>query len=243
MNMPFDNKSFEKKWNDRLASSKIKVSALYSHLDRTLNIRFYKNPYLSCIGTTINGDSQMNFIFDYSVSKRSLKRFDNILSDLNKRGILILHSTESSDNLDTIVIQDHIKNVDFIVEESEFKIHNNEYIKRKVIFNSSLVKIIGSVTIIENVVDIISKYYEYDSDGNEICNLPYLVGDIVSLDRDRESDYLVNSIRFDTDDLEFSVSKLSSSIESEVILFGEEILVKESEIIQNRDFRINQILK
>lgn len=240
----FDSKLFEKKWNDRLNSNKTKISALYAPTDQTINLSFYKNPYFSGVLKPISGDSNMSFIFDYSVSKRSIKRFDNILSDLNKKGIIIVHFTESGDtNLDTIVLQDHIKNVDYISEETEFKIHNNDYIKRKVRFETSLVNIIGAVTIIENAVDIISKYYEYDSEGNEVCNLPYLVGDIVSLNSDRDSDYLVNSVRFNFDELEFSLSKLISPIESEVILFGDEVLVKESEIIQNRDFRINQILK
>jgi hypothetical protein len=95
---------------------------------------------------------------------------------------------------------------------------------------------------IENAVGIISKYYEYDSDGNEICNLPYSIGDIVSLKNNRDSDYIVKNVYFD-DELMFFVSKLISPIESEVILFDEEVLVKESEIISNRDFRIDQILK
>ena len=249
----FDSKSFEERWNKRLRDIRLKVSAferISPTQEKLLKLRFcdyygFDDP--NEINTPSTTDiPKISFIFDYSVSKRSLKRFDNILFELNKRGLTISHFKDvlhTDRPLESIVHEDFVNYVKYEVEESVFKIMNNEYVNRKIKFISTdLIEIIGAVTMIENAVGIISKYYEYDSDGNEICNLTYSIGDIVSLKNNRDSDYIVKNVYFD-DELMFFVSKLISPIESEVILFDEEVLVKESEIISNRDFRIDQILK
>lgn len=239
----FDGKSFEERWNKRLRDIRLKVSAferISPKQEKLLKLRFSDRSF----DPSTTDIPKISFIFDYSVSKRSLKRFDNILFELNKRGLAISYFKDVLHRpLESIVYEDCVNYVKYEVEESYFKIMNNEYVNRKIKFISTdLIKIIGAVTMIENAVGIISKYYEYDSDGNEICNLPYSIGDIVSLKNNRDSDYIVKNVYFD-DELMFFVSKLISPIESEVILFDEEVLVKESEIISNRDFRIDQILK
>jgi hypothetical protein len=113
------------------------------------------------------------------------------------------------------------------------------------------------VQTIKDIIEIISNYWAFDEEGNEICNMQYSTGQIVSLDWDK-SDYMIDSIlylRRNTDQFEslekrykiedelllYRLSKIIS-FNQQVIEFGNQELASSTQITPSRGERLDELL-
>lgn len=182
-------------------------------------------------------DLKVPYTFSYSVAEKTLNRFDNILKTLMDRGVSF------TSRIDGFAKDEIIKSIRF-EPSNEFKhsVHNTEFLQRVYNFNGiNIFHLLYFGTCVQDTVDIIQKYYNYDENGNEICNIKYKIGSIVSLIDDLSSDYFVQSIIYNLDELQYALSKIESN-NTNTILFGETKTYNERSICNNRDDRINTIL-
>lgn len=231
------------KWNRRLEKSNL---LLYlESFTNSLYIK-YKNDFDRNIGSGyerkfnsgVSLDTEIKFEFSYAVSKNCLNRFDLLLSDFLKSGIMI---SLGRDPLKYSLLECNSK-----FQEKEIKVLNTEYIQRKAVFKEKLVNIIFLVTCIEDTIKTISEYFEYTEDGTEILKTKFKESEIVSLDTDKTGDYFVVSVNFRNLDnrleIFYEISKIETNTKSEVLVFGPSFTCKESSLIPNRDFRIDTLL-
>lgn len=226
------------KWNRRLEKSNL---LLYlESFTNSLYIK-YKNDFDHSSGyeRKFNSlDTEIKFEFSYAVSKNCLNRFNLLLSDFLKSGIMI---SITRDPLKYSLLECNSK-----FQEKEIKVLNTEYIQRKAVFKEKLVNIIFLVTCIEDTIKTISEYFEYTEDGTEILKTKFKENEIVSLDTDKTGDYFVISVNFRNLDnkleIFYEISKIETDTKSEVLVFGPSFTCSESRLIPNRDFRIDTLL-
>lgn len=236
--------------NKRLTNSGVILSFQYGglvslhELDRYSS---YSSPYYSGKEISLYNFVVEGYNFSYSVSEKTLLRFDNILNKMINRGFSFNTSSQSQSTMSGYgIVQKNleIKDIEPILKcsESSHNIHGVKYKRREFSFNTKLINIIYYVTCVQDAVDIIQKYYEYTEDGVEICKVPYSVGSLVTFIPDPGVDYFVQSIDFETEGIFYTISKIETNY-TEVLIFSETITVTESELSPNRDDRINSILK
>lgn len=188
---------------------------------------------------SIFGNPTFTFSFNYSVAKRSLIRFENICENIIEEPLSII--------VDNQKIEYKFKKEDlrfYLYDENEIKIYNNDYITREFIFkNIPIYKIILLITVFDEAIEIISKYFSYDENGNEICSVEYPIGSIVSTKIDKSGDYIVQKIKFTSEGPLYGISKMNIiNQNSEAFTMSDIEFTSVNEIIPNREFRINQIL-
>lgn len=186
-------------------------------------------------------DQKIKFEFSYAVSKNCLNRFDLLLNDLLQSGLKIRSLGNAALELKSSVNECNSK---FI--QTKIRILNTDYIQRKASFTEKIIDIFFYITCIEDAVNIISEYFEYTEDGEEIVKTKFKENEIVSLKSDKSGDYFVLSSKFKkvSDELEtfYDLCKIETNTPSEVLIFGTTLTINESEIIPNRDFRIDSLL-
>lgn len=230
--MKFNKEEIEK-WNERL--SKINLSIYidngYLRFARSIEDGWYHTKrvdFLTDVPT-------IEYHFKYSVSKKSLSRFDKILSVLLSNGTLV--------NEKFSIKIDHYSK---FLEEKEIKIKNVDFVQRHYKLKLPVTEIIILVNSVEEVVKVISEFYEYDEDGTEICKLKYPISSIVSTKDDKTGNYMIMGYYFDINEFEivpiYIISKIETELNSEVLIFGDEKHIFEENIIPNREDRINTLL-
>ncbi len=249
------NKDLEK-WNDVLSKMGIKGvisdnTLVFFKIETTDN---YLNRQINQIQSYSNGGYEnkqipipsLNYQFSFSVSKKSLKRFDILLGNFLSEGLNYNITSDNYRGKKEQIVKQKIEYFNIFLTESEHKLYKVEYLRRIYDFkNINLIDLIYITTCVEDAVEIIQKYFEYDEDGNEICKLKYPIGSIVSLIIDKSKDYIIQSVRFTRytiPDVYYIICEIKNDIKSEVLLFSEPIEVIESNICTNRDDRINNIL-
>ena len=141
----------------------------------------------------------------------------------------------------------------------EHTINQIDYINFSFNFqNIESLKCVIFIQTIKDVIEILENYYGFDEDRNEICNVLYPVGSVVSLKSDTRSEYLVDSIEFlrenttyfsnlkkiyDVQDelILYRLSKIEK-ISEQSIIFGQQEIASSSQIINTFDRRLGDIL-
>ena len=234
------NKKWNEKWNDRLDKSGLSISSMPLSVNNGIKLSiFRKQTEFNTFNTfeKVDGNIRIDFIFTYSVAKRTLKRFDNICEQLLKNEYFFI--------IDNKNINYKLKKEDIslpIFEEKILKLYKTEYINRKLVFkNKPLTEIILIVSLIEKTIEIISKLFSYDDDNNEISKIKFPVGTVVSIKGDETNDFIVQKIDFIN--LTYKLSKIVFPSDTKEAFILENVgYFIESSIIQNRDYKLGQIL-
>ena len=265
------DKSYFDKWNDRLKKINLFLSleGIIGYTNSYINVitiwRFDNNHYQNFQGFNQktptdsihwkNGSSgnpiykvpEITYFFNFSVSKKCSKRFYDLLQTILESGSVFCYTTTDKidkPNMSNKEIKTYRKNLsDFTIEKSDIKIHNVEYIQNTCKLTCDLFEVIHFVNSVESAVEIISKYFEYEQDGKEICKTKFQVNEIVSTKNDKSGNYMILDFFIQQDNtISYKVSKIQNCITSEVILFEGISILKEEDILPNREDRLNIIL-
>ena len=243
----FDKKYLDK-WNERLKKFNLSLSLSNDTWSTTDVIKFWKSEdsYSGYQGfprtkapTPINVP-EIDYLFNFSVSKKCAKRFYDLLQTILKSGTIFTYKTTSFENKSLICN----KNLsEFKIEKSDIKIHNVDYIQNNCKLSCNLFEIIHFVNSVESAVEIISNYFEYEEDGTEICKTKFKVNEIVSTKEDRSGNYMILDFSIQPDNtISYEISKIQNNLTSEVIIFDGILIFKEDDILPNREDRLNILL-
>ena len=251
------DKSYLDKWNERLKKLNLSLSLNGTqHYTDVITIWGVDNSYYGYQGfqgfrpTTepIYKVPEISYLFNFSVSKKCSNRFYDLLQSLLKSGTTFYYTT--SDTGSYSKGQTETKNYvcrknlsEFTIEKTNIKIHQVDYIQNTCKLSHNLFDIIHFVNSVESAVEIISKYFEYEQDGTEICKTKYSVNEIVSTKEDKSGNYMILDFVIQSDNtICYKLSKIQNSLTSEVILFDGISILKEEDIIPNREDRLNTLL-
>jgi len=230
------------KWNLRLKSINLRLSYLNGTIDiiRIDDLGYCGGRYYT--PSPLSEMPTVKYNLNYLISKKSMKRFDDLLKD-----ILYTESEYYFFSNDPTKVKSNCRSLNILPIEESVKIQGIEYIKRSLLLNLPIVDIITYSEAIETCIEIISNYFEYDSDGNEISKTKFKVNEIVSTKEDRSSDWMVSYIGFSIDGKNpvpyYRICQIHSNIGSEVVLLGQNITVYEDFLLPNRNSRIDDILR
>jgi hypothetical protein len=231
------------KWNSRLSKINLELSLSVKGLS------LFK-PYESHGFPTGYGKFLLELIpsvhyqFSFSVSEKTLSRFNNILDNFLEQTMQV-DLLDKHNYITTFQIKSKRTDFDKFLTTNTHKIQNVTYQQRVYnFFDLDLLKLINFVSCIEDAVNVIQEYYEYEEDGTEICNIKFPVGSIVSLKSDKSADYLIQNVIFSRNikEITYDIAKMETKANSEIIIFSETQRFLESEIIPNRDNRLNILL-
>ena len=237
------------KWNARLSKINLAISATIVGGHHNLKVFItpeHKNYYdFNLIHNEIKSSPIVNYDFSFSISEKSIKRFDSLLDSFLEDGMqFYIYQFGKFQN----PIRFEKTHFDKYLTIKNHNLYEVNYEQRNYKFRQEdLFNIIYFITCVEDVVKIISEYYEYESDGKEICKIKYPVGTIVSIVSDKSGDYMVQNVKFirsnsDTT-LGYHLTKIETPIKSEVLIFSNDILYcLEEDIVSNRDNRLNILL-
>ena len=231
-----------KRWNSRLSKINLELS-LYNECISVFKIYhgFQGHHDRDQCETT----PSIHYQFSFSVSEKTLVRFNNILDTFLEDGMYIRLLPKNLPISNNFTITSKRSDFDKFVTTITHKIHNVSYQQRIYNFyNIDLLKVIYFVTCIEDAVNIIQEYFEYEEDGTEICKIKFPGGSIVSTHSDKSGDYMVQNVIFgrNTNDIRYDISKMETKANSEIIIFSDTYQVPESELLPNRDNRLNILL-
>ena len=249
----FDKSSLDK-WNERLGKLNLSLSLSGSqYTNDVITIWVVNNNYSGYQGVgyrptpePIYKVPEISYLFNFSVSKKCSKRFYELLQTLLKSGSIFYYTTEDKGSYGqtktkSIICQKNLS--DFTIEKTDIKIHQVDYIQNTCKLSHNLFDIIHFVNSVESAVEIISKYFEYEEDGNEICKTKYKVNEIVSTKEDKSGNYMILDFAIQPNNtISYKLSKIQNSITSEVILFDGISILNEDGIIPNREDRLNILL-
>lgn len=252
----FDKSSLDK-WNERLRKLNLSLSLNGTqHYTDVITIWGVDNSYSGYQGfqgfrptpEPIYKVPEISYLFNFSVSKKCSKRFYELLQTLLKSGSIFYYTTKDTDSYSkgqtgtkSIICQKNLS--EFTIEKTDIKIHQVDYIQNNCKLIHNLFDIIHFVNSVESAVEIISKYFEYEQDGTEICKTKYSVNEIVSTKEDKSGNYMILDFVIQSDNtICYKLSKIQNSLTSEVILFDGISIFKEEDIIPNREDRLNTLL-
>jgi hypothetical protein len=241
------DKNYLDKWNERLKKFNLSLSSsdrqYYKDVITIWGIdnNWYSGyqGYQSIRPTPLSEIPEISYIFNFSVSKKCSKRFYDILQDILKSGTEFYFAEKS--NVKSYICKKNLP--EFKIDKSDIKIHKVEYIQNTCKLNTNLLEIIHFVNSVESAVEIISKYFEYEEDGTEICKTKFKVNEIVSTKEDRSGNYMILDFEIRKDNtISYKLSKIQNCITSEVILFDGISFLQEEDILPNREDRLNILL-
>lgn len=252
------NKSNLDKWNERLKKINLSLSLNDTqYYAQVITIWGIDNSYSGYQGVQGYRSSpepiykvpEISYIFNFSVSKKCSKRFYELLQTLLKSGAIFYYATKDYSNsypkgqtdTNSIICQKNLS--EFTIEKTDIRIHQVDYIQNTCKLSANLFEIIHFVNSVESAVEIISNYFEYKDDGTEICKTKYQVNEIVSTKEDISGNYMILDFSIQQDNtISYKVSKIVNNITSEVILFDGISILKEDDILPNREDRLNILL-
>ena len=249
----FDKSSLDK-WNERLKKLNLSLSLNGTqHYTDVITIWGVDNSYSGYQGYRSTPEPiykvpEISYIFNFSVSKKCSKRFYELLQTLLKSGTTFYYTTKDTGSYSKG--QTETKNYvcrknlsEFTIEKTDIKIHQVDYIQNTCKLSTNLFDIIHFVNSVESAVDIISKYFEYEEDGTEICKTKYRINEIVSTKEDKSGNYMILDFVIQSDNtISYKLSKIQNSLTSEVIIFDGISILKEEDILPNREDRLNILL-
>jgi hypothetical protein len=101
------------------------------------------------------------------------------------------------------------------------------------------------ISYLEDAINFFSEIWGYNEDGTEVCLLKYPIGTIVSLSKDKSTDYLVLEYKYRKLDGKYFIDFIASEMlnnKGSVITYGETYTFRESELCYSRNSRIDDIL-
>jgi hypothetical protein len=137
---------------------------------------------------------------------------------------------------------------DEVIEGKQVNTHyilEKEYVRYTYHFAGKLSSIMAYIMYLEDAINFFSEIWGYSEDGSEVCLLKYPIGTIVSLPKDKSTDYLVLDYKYRKLDgkyyIDFIVSEMINN-KGSVITYGEIYTFRESELCYSRNSRIDNIL-
>jgi len=137
---------------------------------------------------------------------------------------------------------------DTVIESKEEITHlvfEKEYIRFTIHFAGKLGSIMAYISYLEDTINFFSEIWGYKEDGTEVCLVKYPIGTIVSLPKDKSTDYLVLDYKYRKLDGKYFIDFISSEMlnnKGSVITYGEIYTFRESELCYSRNSRIDDIL-
>lgn len=252
----FERNSLDK-WNERLRKLNLSLSLNGTqHYSDVITIWGVDNSYSGYQGfqgyrpspEPIYKVPEISYLFNFSVSKKCSNRFYDLLQSLLKSGTTFYYTTKDTGSYSKG--QTETKNYvcrknlsEFKIEKIDIKIHQVDYIQNTCKLSHNLFDIVHFVNSVESAVEIISKYFEYEEDGTEICKTKYKVNEIVSTKEDKSGNYMILDFAIQPNNtISYKLSKIQNSLTSEVILFDGISILNEDDIIPNREDRLNILL-
>jgi hypothetical protein len=202
----------------------------------------------------LDDNLKINYRFSFSIAKNHHEKFISLFYRFLDDGFTI----DSSSGI-TYTKLEKIKSFLKIATTKEHTINQIDYINFNFNFqNVESLKCVIFIQTIKDVIEILENYYGFDEDRNEICNILYTLGSVVSLKSDPRSEYLVDSIEFlrenttyfsnlkklyDVQDelILYRLSKIEK-ISEQSIIFGQQEIASSTQIINTFDRRLGDIL-
>ena len=189
-------------------------------------------------------DPFIRYDFTFSIASNRKETFLDLFEKLSKDpfGTKSIYRDQKSEKIMDIAFNDTV------IESKELNTHlvfEKEYIRFTIHFAGKLGSIMAYVSYLEDTINFFSEIWGYNEDGSEVCLVKYPIGTIVSLPKDKSTDYLVLDYKYRKLDgkhfIDFVVSEMMNS-KGAVIKYGEIYTFKESELCYSRNSRIDDIL-
>ena len=240
-------------WNRRLEKSDYAVYPLSNvrsgHPDIIFKqkINFSSNPNVPIYGSdqlveTIDPFIRYDFIFSIAYNRK--ETFFDLFEKLSKEQFCTksIYRDQKSEKIMDITFNDTV------IESKEENIHlvfEKEYTRFTYHFAGKLGSIMAYVSYLEDTINFFSQIWGYNEDGSEVCLVKYPIGTVVSLPKDKSTDYLVLEYKYRKLDgkyfIDFIVSEMLNN-KGSVITYGEIYTFRESELGYSRNSRIDDIL-
>ena len=239
-------------WNRRLERSDYAVHPLSNvrsgHPDIIFRQKtnFSSNPnspiYSNQLVETI--DPFIRYDFTFSVASNRKETFFDLFEKLSKEsfGTKSIYRDQKSEKIMDITFNDTVIESK---EENTHMVYEKEYIRYTYHFAGKLGSIMAYVSYLEDTINFFSEIWGYNEDGTEVCLLKYPIGTIVSLPKDKSTDYLVLEYKYRKLDGKYFIDFIASEMlnnKGSVITYGEIHTFRESELCYSRNSRIDDIL-
>ena len=235
-------------WNRRLEKSDYAVYPLSNVRSGHPDIIFRQkinngySPTGEQLVETINPFIRYDFTFSIAFNRK--ETFFDLFEKLSKESFdtKSIYRDQKSEKIMDITFNDTV------IESKEENIHlvfEKEYIRFTYHFAGKLGSIMAYVSYLEDTINFFSQIWGYNEDGSEVCLAKYPIGTVVSLPKDKSTDYLVLEYKYRKLDgkyfIDFIVSEMLNN-KSSVITYGEIYTFRESELGYSRNSRIDDIL-
>ena len=240
-------------WNRRLEKSDYAVYPLSNVRSGHPDIAFkQKTNFSSNPNVPIYGSDQLvetidpfiRYDFTFSIASNRKETFFDLFEKLSKESFdtKSIYRDQKSEKIMDIIFNDNV------IESKEENIHlvfEKEYIRFTYHFAGKLGSIMAYVSYLEDTINFFSQIWGYNEDGSEVCLAKYPIGTVVSLPKDKSTDYLVLEYKYRKLDgkyfIDFIVSEMLNN-KGSVITYGEIYTFRESELGYSRNSRIDDIL-
>jgi hypothetical protein len=246
-------------WNRRLEKSDYSVYPLSNYRSGRPDIIFRQKVSGVGGGFVVNYptgeqlvetiDPFIRYDFTFSIASNRKEVFFDLFEKLSKEAF----DTKSTYRPPTMRDDKDIKVFDIpfndkVIESKEEDTHmvfEKEYIRYTYHFAGKLGSIMAYVSYLEDAINFFSEIWGYNEDGSEVCLLKYPIGTIVSLHKDKSTDYLVLEYKYRKLDGKYSIDFIASEMlnnKGTIITYGEIYTFRESELCYSRNSRIDDIL-
>jgi hypothetical protein len=189
-------------------------------------------------------DPFIRYDFTFSIASNRKETFFDLFEKLSKEsfGTKSIYRDQKSEKIMDITFNDTV------IESKEENIHlvfEKEYIRFTYHFAGKLGSIMAYVSYLEDTINFFSEIWGYNEDGSEVCLVKYPIGTVVSLPKDKSTDYLVLDYKYRKLDGKYFIDFISSEMlnnKGSVITYGEIYTFRESELCYSRNSRIDDIL-
>ena len=189
-------------------------------------------------------DPFIRYDFTFSIASNRKETFFDLFEKLSKEsfGTKSIYRDHKSEKIMDITFNDTV------IESKEENIHlvfEKEYIRFTYHFAGKLGSIMAYVSYLEDTINFFSEIWGYNEDGSEVCLVKYPIGTVVSLPKDKSTDYLVLDYKYRKLDGKYFIDFIASEMlnnKGSVITYGEIYTFRESELCYSRNSRIDDIL-
>ena len=235
-------------WNRRLEKSDYAVHPLSNVRSGHPDIIFRQkiNNGYSPMGEQLveTIDPFIRYDFTFSIASNRKETFLDLFEKLSKEsfGTKSIYRDQKSEKIMDITFNDTVIESK---EENTHMVYEKEYIRFTIHFAGKLGSIMAYVSYLEDTINFFSEIWGYNEDGSEVCLVKYPIGTVVSLPKDKSTDYLVLDYKYRKLDGKYFIDFTSSEMlnnKGSVITYGEIYTFRESELCYSRNSRIDDIL-
>jgi hypothetical protein len=189
-------------------------------------------------------DPFIRYDFTFSVASNRKETFFDLFEKLSKEsfGTKSIYRDQKSEKIMDITFNDTVIETK---EENTHMVYEKEYIRYTYHFAGKLGSTMAYVSYLEDTINFFSEIWGYNEDGSEVCLVKYPIGTIVSLPKDKSTDYLVLDYKYRKLDGKYFIDFIASEMlnnKGSVITYGEIYTFRESELCYSRNSRIDDIL-